>query len=84
MTIEKSKKEETWEEVVRKYPSRWVLFSKANLRGSDVVSGQILAVVTDDELQDYLDNHYNEIAFYSRTTEDCAEGGYIHGDLVKA
>ena len=73
-----------WSELEQKYPAKWIIFKNAEWDGSDVVSGTVSAVLSDDQLQDYLEQHYDEIAYYSRTTEDMTAGGYIHGELVNA
>ena len=73
-----------WSELEQKYPEQWIVFGNAEWDGSDIVSGTVSAILSDDQLQDYLNNHYDEIAYYSRTSENMTSGGYIHGELVDA
>ncbi len=74
----------SWSELEQKYPAKWIIFKNAEWDGSDVVSGTVSAVLSDNQLQNYMEQHYDEIAYYTRTNEDMSMGGYIHGELVDA
>ncbi|MBO6113012.1 MAG: hypothetical protein J6P45_08200 [Lachnospiraceae bacterium] len=58
----------TWEEMVDRYPERWVAIRDAKMDGADIVSGIVEAVLTDDEVGDYMDQAAPELLF-ERTTE---------------
>ena len=44
-----------WEDMVEKYPDRWVAVGNAVMDGPNIVSGDVVAVKTDDEICDYED-----------------------------
>lgn len=71
----------SWNDIVNQYPAMWIIFRKANFDGSDVVSGDIWAILPDDKVQDFWDHNCVEIDASRRTTEGA--GGYIHGELVE-
>lgn len=39
----------TWKEMVQRYPNKLVFVENAELRGSDIISGDLICACTDDE-----------------------------------
>ena len=59
----------TWEEMVEKYPDRWVVIADAEMNGADLISGNVVGIKTDDEIIPYrIANQKKGFKFY-RTTE---------------
>ena len=90
---------DTWEDVVKQYPAMWVVFDKAELKHGKVVTGNIMAILPDEEIIDYRNKHFGEVKLSLRTTETIrftdsyvnvvgygtgGMGGYIHGELIDA
>ena len=71
----------TWEDMVREYPDRWVAVGNAVMDGPDIVSGDVVAVKTDDEICDYEDQHLREGLRFRRTTEGDWDG-IINSDFA--
>ena len=57
----------TWEEMVKKYPDKWVV-KDAEMNGSDIMSGVIVAAMTDDEITEYRLNNSDYDLEFCRTT----------------
>lgn len=58
----------TWDEMVKRYPDRWVAVKDAEMDWPDIVSGQVVAVLKDDEIGDYKATCEPNLIF-DRTTE---------------
>ena len=64
----------TWDEMVRKHPDKWVVVKDAKMNGPDIISGVVVAVLSDDEITDYrLKNTRHDYEF-CRTTEGEFDG----------
>lgn len=59
----------TWDEMVDRYPDMWVSISDAEMEGPDVLSGELVAVIPDDEIADYELDHWTDGYITRRTTE---------------
>ena len=70
-----------WEEMVNKYPEQWVAIKDAVMDGPDVVSGVVIAVLSDDEIIEYENTHGDDGIEYRRTTEG-NWGGIIESNLI--
>ena len=68
----------TWTYMAEKYPNMWIAIKDAKMDGPDVVSGIIYAVMPDDEIIDYEDEHGDEGLIFRRT-----KGGVSNG-LIRA
>ena len=79
------KKRMTWDEMVEKYPDKWVVISDPLMDGDhpDVLEGDVVAVVDDDELSDYEDKHVKENYIYRRTTESGWNGIFYADFSIK-
>ena len=66
----------TWESMVEQYPDKWLAIKDAQLDGPDIISGIIYAVMTDDEIIDYEDQHGDEGLIFRRT-----KGGVSNGPI---
>ena len=70
-----------WEDMVEKYPDRWVAVGNAVMDGPNIVSGDVVAVKTDDEICDYEDQHLRDGLIFMRTTEGNWDG-IINSDFT--
>lgn len=62
---------QTWEEIVKQYPDKWVALSDVVFDGSDVASGIVEANCIDSEIGTYDTELINKgiQAFWIRTTD---------------
>lgn len=67
--------------MVEKYPEQWVAIKDVVMDGSNVISGIVEAVLSDDEVIEYENAHSAEKLEYRRTTEG-NWGGIIESNLV--
>ena len=44
---------QTWDEMVKQYPDRWVVVKDAEMSGPDILSGVIVDVISDKEIIEY-------------------------------
>lgn len=58
----------TWDEIVHRYPDRWVAISDAEMDWPDIISGVVEAVLSDDEISEY-EAHCDPSFIIDRTTE---------------
>lgn len=68
----------TWDEAVKKYPNSWVVFDE-NCKlawGGDPAEGIVIAVCTDDEIDDYRIEcrHTKKKIHFSRTSYNMTSG----------
>ena len=59
----------TWDEMVEKYPDMWVVVKDAEMDGPDVLSGTLVAVKADDEIDSFQIQTKGRGYKYRRTTE---------------
>ena len=59
----------TMEEMIDQYPDRWVAIKDAERDGPNILSGIVYAVLSDDEICDYEEDHLQDGLIYRRTTE---------------
>ena len=67
---------ETWGNIVREYPGMWVAIKNPQMDGPNIISGELFAVKSDDEIIDFEDEHIGEGLIYRRTT-----GGESNGPI---
>lgn len=83
MTSEKNQyigKRLTWDEAVAIFPDLWVAFKDCRMSGIDMEDGILVDVITDEDITNYMKQHFNENIYIDRTTENCIVG-YIHGEI---
>lgn len=71
----------TWDEMIKRYPNMWVVIKNPVMDGPDVIEGEIVTALNDDEICDYEDLHDNDGFIFRRTTED-DWNGTIRTDFV--
>ena len=71
----------TWEEAVSLFPGMWVSFKDCEFNKATFMKGTLIAVMNDKDRIEYMNEHWNDGFFISRTTEDYS-GEYIHGTLI--
>ena len=59
----------TWEELVSRFPERWVVLKETEKEGPDIISGILVDVKTDDEIISYENENLKIGYAYWRTTE---------------
>ena len=59
----------SWEEMVSRYPDRWVVLKDTVKNGPDVLSGVLVAVKSDDEIIAYENSNQGSGYEFWRTTE---------------
>ena len=61
----------TWDQMVERYPDRWVAVANPVFDGNhpDILGGDVVAVLTDDEINDYELAHQGQGLRFERTTE---------------
>ena len=60
----------TWDQMVERYPDRWVAVANPVFDGNhpDILEGDVVAVLTDDEVSQYKADHSEQNIIYDRTT----------------
>ena len=71
----------SWDEMVSRYPDKWVVVDDAEKDGPDVLSGILVAVKTDEEIGDYQADNFRKGYDFRRTTEG-AFNGITGSDIV--
>ncbi len=66
-----SNKRMSWDEMVKDYPDKWVAIANPVMDGNapDILEGDVVAVISDEEIGNYKDLHRNQGLKYRRTTE---------------
>lgn len=61
----------TWEEIVKKYPDRWVALTDCKMDGPDIIEGLVLCVCEEKDMDSAeIEIMNNKIPFmWERTTE---------------
>ena len=59
----------TWEEMVSAYPDKWVVVENADMDGADIVSGDVVEVMSDDDIIPFRIANQNKGYKFYRTTE---------------
>ena len=61
----------TWDEMAAEYPDKWVAVTNPVFDGDhpDILEGDLVDVLTDEEVGDYRANHRNQAIWVRRTTE---------------
>ena len=73
----------TWEQMVDIFPNLWVVVQNAIMNGGDIISGEVVATMSDDEIEAYRCNHLGQGNRYRRTTEDYGYG-IINSDFTNS
>ncbi|MBQ8947822.1 MAG: hypothetical protein IJ058_15225 [Lachnospiraceae bacterium] len=90
----------SWQDIVNQHPAMWVIFDKAEIKKGQVQSGNVMAILPDEEVVEFRHRNHGKIKISLRTTETVriadengnaigygssgSMGGYIHGQLVDA
>ena len=64
-----SEKRMTWDEMVKKYPDMWVAIKDAKMDGADILSGVLIAVKPDEEIDSFEIENWGKGYEYRRTSE---------------
>ena len=66
----------TWSEITKAYPDKWVAIANPVMDGDspDILEGDIVAVVNDEDIDSYELSHHGKGYKYRRTTE-----GFFNG-----
>ena len=75
-------KQLTWSQAVELFLDLWVSFKECEFKGAAFVKGILVGVISDNDRNKYMDEHWGEKLYIDRTTEDTL--GYIHGVLVSS
>ena len=61
----------TWDQMVESYPDRWVVVKNPVFDGNhpDILEGDVVDVLTDDDVGGYRSNHREQDIWVRRTTE---------------
>ncbi|MBQ7507151.1 MAG: hypothetical protein IJT05_07475 [Lachnospiraceae bacterium] len=61
----------TWEQMVEAYPDKWVAIRNPIMDGEhpDILEGDVVTVLSDDEISEYEASHQDQNLTYCRTTE---------------
>jgi len=69
----------SWDEIVEKYPDRWVALTDYDMDGVTILAGRVCAVCKDtDRLDEEIRLINEKITFKWRRTTDI-EGAYVYG-----
>ena len=65
------KRRMTWDQMVEEYPDMWVVISNPVMDGDhpDILEGDVVDVVSDDDISDYEVAHQGQGYTFCRTTE---------------
>lgn len=64
----------SWDYMISTYPGKWIAFKDPEMDGPDVVSGVIVEVLSDDDIIEFENAHYNEDMMYRRTKNGVSNG----------
>ena len=64
----------TWEEIVEKYPDRWVVLTNCNMLYGGIQDADVIAVLMNDEVDDFRLANWGKGYYYERTTEKTGVG----------
>ncbi len=64
----------TWEEIIEKYPDCWVALANCNMLYGGIQDADIVAVLADDEVDDFRVKNWGTGYRYRRTTERTGVG----------
>ena len=70
----------TWDQAVDLFPDRWVIFKDCVREDIDFKCGTLVDVIPDEDMEEYMSEHFNDNYFMARTTEGFS-GGYIHCEI---
>ena len=75
----------TWDEMVNAYPDMWVVIANPIMDGEapDILEGDVVDVVSDDDIGDYKESHRNQGLKYRRTTESGWNGMFYEDFSIK-
>lgn len=69
----------TWGQMVKEFPDKWVVLSSHTGWGPDIETGNVIAVLSDDEYDDYAIAHLDDNYYIKRTTYE-EFGGFVSGE----
>ena len=64
----------SWKYMSEMYPDMWIAIREPEMDGPDVISGIIAAVLSDDEIIEYENNHDDEGLRFRRTKNGVSNG----------
>ena len=72
----------TWDQMVNLYPDQWVAISNPIFDGDypDILEGDIVAVLSDDEIGNFKATHRGQGLEYMRTTDN-GWNGILYADF---
>ena len=59
----------SWTDVVKQYPAKWVVFDEVDFDGAKVNSGNIWEILPDDKIIAFRHKNFGKIKLSLRTTE---------------
>ena len=57
----------TWTEITKAYPDKWVAIANPVMDGSDILEGDVVTVLSDDEVDAYEINNHGKGYKHRRT-----------------
>ena len=75
----------SWNEMVEKYPEKWVVIQDPVMDGDapDIIEGDVVDVVEDDKISKYMATHRAQSYRYRRTTESGWNGIFYADFSIK-
>ena len=70
----------SWDDMVKEYPNLWVAVKDAEMDGADIVSGEVVAAQSDEEMREFRIKHRGA-GFVFRRTSECGFNGHITSNL---
>ena len=61
----------TWDQMVKEYPDMWVAIANPVFDGNhpDILEGDVVDVISDDDISEYEVSHHGQGLTFCRTTE---------------
>ncbi len=80
-----TKQRMSWDEMVENFPNKWVVVANPVMDGDapDIIEGDVIAVVSDEDIGDYRASHRNQGLKYRRTTESGRNGMFYADFSIK-
>ena len=65
---------ESWDNIEKKYPDKWVVLKNVSFTGLDIDSAEVVEVKDDSDIIEYQENHLDDGYIFRRTTEGIFNG----------
>ena len=59
---------ESWDNIEKKYPDKWVVLKNVSFTGLDIDSAEVVEVKDDSDIIEYQENHLDDGYIFRRTT----------------